>query len=306
MKKIYFVFWCSIIGLCTLAQNNNRNDDYHPLVQEGKVWSVVFVTGDIWNYHFTTTQMAFFGDTTINGIPYKKMYASTKEYPEFPQDWTLQNFMREDENKKVWFKDKNSSSIEKLYYDFSVQVGDTLPDNLGLPTPTNESVIVDSISSITLLSGEECKVWYLSIMCYGFPNHEYWIEGIGSSLGIINPLGGQLVGGFDRLLCVHKNETLVYNANLWNGKCYIRGSNGIDGYDNPISIYPNPANHVIYIKSTDHLDFQSISIINMQGQVVQEYAPDSTLLDISGITTGFYFVKITTKEGITAKKIIKY
>jgi len=39
---------------------------------------------------------------------------------------------------------------------------------------------------------------HLSILCSGYPSHkEYWIEGIGSSLGVLFPITGMLVGGYN-------------------------------------------------------------------------------------------------------------
>jgi hypothetical protein len=307
MKNILLALCALMIGLFVYAQNNTTNNNYHPLVQEGKVWSVVFVMGDIWDYHFTTTQMVIWGDTIINDIQYKKMYASTKKYPIFPQDWILNNFIREDENKKVWYKDKNSSSVEKLYYDFSLEIGDTLPDSLGLSMPPNypfEPVIVENITSITLLNGEERKVWHLSMMCVGLYNNiEFWIEGIGSSLGVANPLGGGLIGGFYRLHCVHENEELVYNANLWGATCYISGSIGINDYDNQINIFPNPAKDIIYIDNIDNLEISAISIVNIQGQIIRQFEP-TTQLNISNIENGIYFIKLSSSKGNIIKKIL--
>jgi len=40
MKKFYFIL-AMCITTSIFAQNNNPNYDYHPLVQEGKVWSVL-------------------------------------------------------------------------------------------------------------------------------------------------------------------------------------------------------------------------------------------------------------------------
>jgi len=311
MKHIYVIILLIAVLLgvfAAKAQNNKINDDYHPLVQEGKNWSVAFVTGDLMEgYKFVTTRYTLFGDTIINDILYKKMYASTKEFPQFPQDWVLQNFMREDEDKKVWYKNKNSE--EKLYYDFSLEIGNTLPDNLGLSDPPyypQEPVVVENITSITMLNGEERKVWHLSIMCNGalYQHKEYWIEGIGSSLGVINPLGGGLVGGFDRLLCVHINEELVYNANLWGGVCYISGSIGINSYDKRINIYPNPANNVVFIENIDNLEIRTISILNIQGQIVKHYEATTTQLDVSCITEGVYFIKLSSSKEEAIKKIM--
>ena len=327
MKKTIFILF-TVISVCSYAQErfpvdnaesminpqsfqqngiyDNPKNDYIPLVQEGKVWSVLDIVdyGNIENAQFTTTQMAFFGDTIIGDIQYKKMYASNEEYPVFPQDWWLQNFMREDEDKKVWYKDKNLSSKEKLHYDFSLEINDTVPDDIGY---SYEPVIVKDITYMTMRNGQQCKVWHLSSFCSGFygAHYEIWIEGIGSSLGVLEPITGMLMGGCTRLLCVHENEKLIFDENFYSpGTCYKGNSNKINAYNNQINIYPNPVKNIINIKNIENIDISAILLINMQGQIVRSYNPSATQLDVSDITKGIYFIKLAYSKGDVIKKII--
>ena len=318
MKKIYLLLFPIILlfGIFTAAkaQNNNRNDTYYPLVQEGKIWSVLTREGaSPWNYKFGTTQMALFGDTLIDDVLYKKMYVSQKEFPKFPQDWTLQNFMREDEDKKVWYK-KCSGSEEKLYYDFSLKIGDTLPENLAYGIP--EKVIVEDITSEIMQNGQERKVWHLTyyncyydfstdtLICNATSYSETWIEGIGSNFGVLEPVSATYVGAVTYLLCVHKNEELVFNDNEWDGVCYKTGSTSINAYENQITIYPNPTKDRLHIEMMPSLHINAISLINIQGQIVRSYKPNTTQLDVSGIAEGIYFIKISSSEGYIIKKVL--
>ena len=303
MKKLYLL--TSLILLCCVqmanAQNNKINDDYHPLVQEGKIWSVVTREGHLpWEWKFTTTQMAFFGDTIINDVLYKKMYATIKEYPIFPQDWILQNFMREDEDKKIWYKRINSGT-EQLYYDFSLEIGDTLPNNIGYGC--SYPIIVEDITYKIMHNGEERRVWHL---LYSFAGHtEYWIEGIGSNFGVLEPTSAELVGLYTELLCVHENGKLIFNENGYLGTCYKGGTNGINDYDkNQIHIYPNPAKGVLYVEINENMSTTRISLINIQGQIVKCYEATATQLDISDITEGIYFIKLSSLKGNIIKKVI--
>ena len=307
MKKIDFLFFPIILlfgVFAANAQSNNPNDTtYHPLVQEGKVWSEVLVSGSVmYGLHFTTTKMALFGDTIISDVLYKKMYVSKNENPEFPQDWTLQNFMREDEDKKVWYK-KNATSEEKLYYDFSLEVGDTVPKEIEHYGQHN--VIVEDISYITMKNGEEYKVWHLSSFANEFPNDkEFWIEGIGSRIGVLNALTGYFVGGYYRLLCVHENDKLIYNDNPWGGVCYKTGSSGINTYENQVNIFPNPAKDRLHIEIKESLNIHAISLINIQGQIIRCYEPTTTQFDVSGIAEGIYFIILSSSEGDIVKKVL--
>ena len=301
MKKIVFTLFCLLLYLSTFAQDNN----YHPLVQEGKVWSVLYVDncGGIENYKFTTTKMAVWGDTIINDVPYKKMYASTKEYPDFPQDWTLQNFMREDEDKKIWYK-KNATSNDQLYYIFSLEIGDTIPENIGFQ---QEPVIVEDITYMIMHNGEKRKAWHLSANCYGLFNHkEIWIEGIGSSLGVLAPITGELDGGFTRLLCVHENEKLIFDENFyWPGICYKSSSTGIDEYNNKkINVYPNPVTEILNIDNVDDMEITCISLMNIAGQIVRQYVTNINKINVLDIPAGFYFIKFSTNCGEIVQKVI--
>jgi hypothetical protein len=230
------------------------------------------------------------------------MYVATKEYPTFPQDWTLQNFMREDENKKVWNKNKNSDS-EQLYYDFSLEVGDTLPNYLGhaVPYPDYLITVVENITYEKMRNGEERKVWHLLTLPSDY--RESWIEGMGSDFGVIFPLISELVGASYSLLCYHENKELVYFNSPW-GTCYVDNFEGINTYDNQVIIYPNPTQNILYIKTIESMSISDISLIGMQGQIVRQYEPKIQQLDVSDISSGLYFIKFTTNSGEIIQKVI--
>jgi hypothetical protein len=71
-----------------------------------------------------------------------------------------------------------------------------------------------------------------------------------------------------------------------------------------ISVYPNPANDVVNIVSTN--DIKTIEVLNYIGQMV--YANNSVSLkkvelNVSNFKSGVYFVKITTNSGIKTTKV---
>ncbi len=73
-----------------------------------------------------------------------------------------------------------------------------------------------------------------------------------------------------------------------------------------ISIYPNPTNGIINIKSIEN-SVKQISIINITGEIVltiPDIQTDETV-DLSDFENGIYIVRIQTDKGIIIKKIIK-
>ena len=120
MKNIRFIVWIALIlgGMTMKAQ------DYHPVVEDGKRWNVLFSYP--WNPpeppHRYTDIYKIEGDTLLDGVSYKVMYTTRNEDL---TDWNCWGFLRETEDRQV-FSRRPSTSDEQLLYDFSMQVGDTI------------------------------------------------------------------------------------------------------------------------------------------------------------------------------------
>ena len=66
-------------------------------------------------------------------------------------------------------------------------------------------------------------------------------------------------------------------------------------------VYPNPTSNSIHIRCDYSVD--AISIINLNGEAILTSTMKS--IDLSGITSGVYFVEVQTAKGIARKRIIK-
>lgn len=76
--------------------------------------------------------------------------------------------------------------------------------------------------------------------------------------------------------------------------------------DATITIYPNPANYLVTIKSS--LSIDKIELIDIYGKKVKEIQPNATEIqtNVSDLSSGLYFVKVYTEYGIKTKKWVKY
>ncbi|MBP8156869.1 MAG: CotH kinase family protein [Flavobacterium sp.] len=76
--------------------------------------------------------------------------------------------------------------------------------------------------------------------------------------------------------------------------------------DETITIYPNPANYLLNIKSS--LSIDKIELIDIYGKKVKEIQPNATEIqtNVSDLSSGLYFVKVYTEYGIKTKKWVKY
>jgi hypothetical protein len=78
-------------------------------------------------------------------------------------------------------------------------------------------------------------------------------------------------------------------------------------FSNYFTLYPNPAKSVLNITSKETIEVKSISIYNILGQlvVVIPNAEKVSKIDVSGLTTGNYFIKINSDNGTSNTRFIK-
>lgn len=71
-----------------------------------------------------------------------------------------------------------------------------------------------------------------------------------------------------------------------------------------ISVYPNPAQNVLYIDSTDEV--QSVKIYSVSGSVVISLDKlNGNSIDVSSLASGMYVVRIQTEDGNYTQKVFK-
>jgi len=79
--------------------------------------------------------------------------------------------------------------------------------------------------------------------------------------------------------------------------------------ESDLSVWPNPANDILHINYMEFSmrDYSNLQLLNMSGVVMMNIdikSSGNTDLNVSGIATGTYLLRLTTGEGIITKKII--
>lgn len=105
----------------------------------------------------------------------------------------------------------------------------------------------------------------------------------------------------------------VFNGNLTAFNAFIGCSVTTDIKENlgtnSIILFPNPAenNFTIQNASNENIIIESISICDIQGQLVLEEAVNlqEAHVNISTLITGMYFITIKTDKGIKVEKLVK-
>lgn len=86
---------------------------------------------------------------------------------------------------------------------------------------------------------------------------------------------------------------------------WIMNTLGIDhpsGFNASMELYPNPTSRTVYVncKATDG----TIEIMDMQGRTLMQVSAMQRILDVSHLSAGSYFVRLTTLDG-TAVRILQ-
>lgn len=248
---------------------------YIPLLHDNKVWHVeyadyVTLPPDIYQQKYKLTT-----DTLIQGIEYK----------------TINNtyIVREDLLDHTVYQYEEGS--ECLLYDFMAIQGDTLE-------LCNEvTAIVNWVENITLESGESSRKLYVTPL--NGTGLEYFIEGVGSNLGLIEltePIGPPNI----ELLCLRKDNQIIYD-NRCEDTVSVENITNTD----PVILYPNPFSDKIYI-STDQ-EISRICIYNIEGSLLLSTDSSTRFINAEHLAPGYYLIQIHSSgnEVLLTQKIIR-
>jgi len=97
-----------------------------------------------------------------------------------------------------------------------------------------------------------------------------------------------------------KDDTAVYNTDC---EAFLAVEN--INAETEISIYPNPVAEVLNVKLANNSEINSIQIFDLTGKLVLSQVGTTPQMDVSSINAGVYFVKISSNEFTSVKKMIK-
>jgi len=97
-------------------------------------------------------------------------------------------------------------------------------------------------------------------------------------------------------------ELIYMNPNY--NSCYLINTNVEEIQYSSIQVYPNPTKDKIYIKNSENVKIESISLFELKGKKIMEFEKTKTELDLSGVSKGIYLLKLTHGNEIIIKKIV--
>ncbi|MDP4239115.1 MAG: hypothetical protein Q8904_06545 [Bacteroidota bacterium] len=294
MKKYFILLLLSLI--CNLSNANKWN-----LLKSGERWNIlqVIYNPDMVHHDSTTYFVKFEGDTIINAHTYSRVLKATDV--EF-NNWTLNGFVREDT--LIGFYYRSLQEKEGLLYKYNLRIGDSVVIINTNGWSDSIRYLVAGIDSVQI-EGKYKKRYIMNQKHYEYMP-ETWIEGVGSSLGILN-CGLIDAGGATRLLCCYENNVLIYKNPDYQDCYYSTNTalHSIKDLETGINVYSGTTSNVIFIKSQVDNYIRIFNSYGMFIEVVHVLANLEYNLNVAKYSKGVYVISPSTNS-FGAKKFIVY
>jgi hypothetical protein len=292
----------------------NFSQTYYPLPEENAYWTVIEFDN---NGDYNDIIYKVEGDTIINNTNYKKVYR-LDDYPTiYDTITTLHCFMRQNtDEKKIWFiRHYLGESTEKLGYDLSIEVGDTvsLPAfNFGNQYDSLFYLVDIYDIDISYLEGNMAGLRRVHV--FGPVNSNCnppinYCEGI-SQFGSTFP---NLYNGWDPFhqpftTCL--NQDTSYIVLSYESECGFLAVD-VESYDflNNLKVFPNPASDLITVQLPHTFISPGIlTIYNNFGEPVLRkeisVSNNSLVIDVSNFINGIYFISINSSSNAISSKLL--
>lgn len=300
MKILYLLIM--ITGFVTFKGNCQ---EYIPFPTDTAQWNQLSfhqISGeDYWEVRYSYRMM---GDTIIDNQAYNKVYYhwGAIELAEYIGG------MREDANKNIYFYPAalNTSYIlefpydtaEMLLYSFdSLYVGKQLPIN----EEVNDITVV-AIDSVLMGNQYHKRYQITGTQIWG---PEYWIEGIGSTSELFSPFTYEFEWEY-YMLCFQKDKESAVLVNTEYTEPCEYPSAVIEIKKESIAFVPNPVSDKLSITNS-FSGLYEVNVFNIFGQQVGKFncSNDSSVIDLSGLRSGIYFLMVKSEERVFSGKVVK-
>lgn len=236
-----------------------------------------------------------FGDTTIGSYTYKKVtVANNTGYPTwngttyvipFGASTFTFGYRNDVAAKKVYYLDVTAGvNKDTLWYDFNLNIGDTIKNNFSFLNPfgynSNLRRIVYSIDSVL-----NCGTYYkrFNFNCSPSSFETELIEGIGYK---------------DRFTSTNYPDCPFEPSYIYSTSFSICNITSVEEYlrSNIITLTPNPTNYELKINASVPLTYYVI--VNTIGTVVLKgNLIDTQSINVSSLASGLYVIAIQDKSG---------
>ena len=247
-----------IDGQTLVCEGNNPDGDYHPFIEDGKVWKLGWLTWEDTPAH-ELKYYFFGGDTIVNEVKGTRLMC--QEMSKEEKNTYYVGSVREDD-RVVYFTPADRSQ-EYVLYDFSAEVGDTL-DIYCKEVGSTLSCIIDEKNTKTTYNGRQNRYVDIRVKLDDLPDEvddynfiDRWYEGIGRNGELENGPSVYPTGmyGYSIINCTVGNDT------IWNSASTEDVTQYWSDEDNETKKQKIDFTHVIKTKPTSPRVAANISLV---------------------------------------------
>jgi hypothetical protein len=270
-KSVWEYFWHS---------NNTQNSYDNKFVNSKNQWNIGYRKDIFGPFYYTQKYKFSEDDTLINDKLFRELLVVDSLSN---GNWKSTNIFFREKESKIW---KFDNGLEYLYYDFSLEKGDTFITN------NNELLLVILAYNKVMTNGEMRKTLKFFDLVSG--GATTWIEGVGDSRGLLTNNSGAYIDTDWDLLCYYKDQELVYQNDIFS-ECWISGNSELDAIK--VQIFPNPVSDYLEIDQPDSFIPNLIVIADLTGKKIMEYNNYTGKINVSKLNKGMYILKMIDRSG---------
>lgn len=321
MKTKHYLLLIALLPLTFAA----KGQTYYPFPTGDASWQVArcfyFYPPGWYDDHLIQTTGE---DTVINGKTYTKLFFTNHHAPGSDFDTIYPTVciggMRETDKRIYIVSDYLClDTFERCVYDFNATtVGESIYTQLLSPgSLVQVQHIITGIDSV-LIGSDYHRV--LQLTDENFYTHEEWIEGMGSTYGLIYATYWMVTDNSYDLICFSESKVNKFlNPNPGFGYCQApfppvecdslaTGVTLIEKADAPI--YPNPATSRIVIditfKSPDRFELKDVQGRMMLSGALEKSADHKASISLSALNDGIYLLTLYSNEApVISCKVMK-
>jgi len=297
MKKFILTVTISCAAITSRAQNEYFQHNPEWTVLEAWSQSYPCVSYDTVTFYLN-------GDTLINSLTYKKLYARGtcqnvwwSSNPNFSCSLTPFNYpytgytgALRSAGTVVYFIHDGFTSEDTLY-DFNLQVGSHVPHSNW--TTQDTSVTIASIDSVYTPYGYLKK--------FNLSSTGYLMEGASSYYGLYHYVG-PMMDFSSWLMCYSLNDTAWWPQQGPNCDAILLAEHELPVPEISLKLVPNPATDYVEVMLTG-ATLQSVVVYDVFGKVVKQQG-DEPKLFVGDLTPGIYFVHVSGETSVSGSQLI--
>jgi hypothetical protein len=298
MRKMSIIL-ISIVFVCDLFSQSNFN-----FPTSGAIWNYK-ILGSLSYPHEWPVIDSLGQEITIGSYPYFEVYRVALGNSQ------VIGAIREDTIQKLIYFHNFTDEI--VLYDFTMEIGDTIYYSTNLFYDLDYFKVVDNIDS-TLVNGQYRKTWFLTNSFLNMT--DIWIEGIGSvyRYGLLYPNDPDIVmDNSTPYFGCFSHDTITYiDGSNCDGACpcsyWLVDIEELNENVDKISLFPNPVKNTLTIEfHEDKLtsDYLELFTCGAKPIMQMEIISKRIELDLSELNKGIYFLKLSSNENTTVRKLIR-